>query len=153
MKLAKEIAIFFIIIVLIITGAIFFMKKNFSNGPKPIEIKEKQITKEAQKDKKEQEFLSKKHDTMEGVIIETSNLDTVIHLKCKKGQYIAEIIKDIGEKYSVKFKMNTDEIEEKIDISMDIKGVTIKEMLEILLGNQAYFWYDKGTEIIIMRKR
>jgi|GEM_PF-7126100 len=139
------------VIVLVVMGTIFFMKNSFSGGPKPINIDTGKIDVKSE-DNSEQIVSGVDKDTGDGLIIESSNLDSIIHLKCRKNQKVSDILDEISERYSIEFKYNKDDMIEEIDITMDIKGISVGEALEILLGNNKYFWYDKSTEIVIMRK-
>lgn len=150
MKIIKDIAFFLIISALIIIGVLFFLKKE-------TDIIRDEMKQETSNIDTVEVYQTKKIEKKGKIEIEDKNivlnpLDIKIDLKCSKGEKVIDILKRIEDSNEIVLNYNKSDMDFENDLGMHIYDISLKEVFEILLGED-FFWYNKRDNIIyILRK-
>ncbi|MGM0607608.1 MAG: hypothetical protein ACQESP_04215 [Candidatus Muiribacteriota bacterium] len=161
MKFIKSLILYILVIGAIIYGINVYISYSAESLDSQSEIlsleEEKNSNKEIQTE--ESVELERVEHQKEEVNEKNSNINynyllKTVSLNCEKGEEIKKILERISEENDINFRFPKSNNElGKIDLTMNIESITVEEVLEILIGNENYFWYNReGNTIVVMRK-
>jgi len=159
MKIFKEIIIFLISVTIILAAVILYVRQqNFSQSHIDISEAQSMEKKEFNQNRTREIILTNtelpESENNQTVSYEDYNILTKkAPLKCQKGEKIWDILQKVGKEADVEFRYPSQSAFGEFDLTIDIEALSINDILEILLGDENYFWYNRENNIVVIMRK